>query len=272
MRGRFKGVALAAGLTVAALMAQGASAEALRLSGTGGAMPMMQQVAAAYADAGGPEIEIIVGLGSGGAIRATADGAIDLAVSSRELTPEEAAAGLRAAGFARTPLVLVTSRAEPPGLASAELAGIFAATSPKWPDGTPISLILRTASDTDAQLLEAYFPGMEQALAAARLRPELPVTSTDQDNAALAEQLPGSLVQAGLSQIVSERRDLRAVALDGVEPTLANLHSGAYPYEKRFYLVYTENSAAAARGLLAFMHSGAGQGVLRASAALPVAE
>ena len=272
MRFLFSGFALAAALASALLAPPEAWAQALRLSGTGGAMPMMQRVAAAYAGAGGPAIEVIIGLGSGGAIQAAADGAIDLAVSARDLKPEEAALGLTAVRFARTPLVFVTSRADAPNINSADIAAIFSATRPQWPDGTPASIIMRTASDTDSLLVQDLFPGLKEALEAARQRPELPVAPTDQDNATLAEQLPGSLVQAGLSQILTEKRNLRLVTLDGVEPTLANFEAGIYPYEKRFYLVFTEKTGAGAQALLEFMRSGTGRGVLRDSGSLLVAE
>jgi phosphate transport system substrate-binding protein len=262
--------ALAVAVAVSLLAMSEASAQALRLAGTGGGMPMMQKVAAAYVGTGGPRIEVIVGLGSGGAIKAAADGAIDLAVSARDLKPEETALGLTAVHFARTPLVFITSLDDPPNLNSADIAGLFAAVQPRWPDGTPLSVILRTASDADSLLVQDLFPGLREALEAARIRPELPVTPTDQDNATLAEQLPGSLVQAGLSQILVEKRDLRVVTLDGVAPTLANLENGTYPYEKRFYLVFPDRKAATAEALLGFMRSDSGRGVLRDSGSLLV--
>ena len=100
-------------------------------------------------------------------------------------------------------------------------------------------LILRTKFDGDTILLEQRFDGMREAIAVARTRPEFPIAPTDQDSANLAERLPGSFVQAGLSQIVTEKRNLRFVPIDGVEPSLANLESGKYPYEKDFFLVYS---------------------------------
>lgn len=270
MRWLFSMVAFVASLMAGPLAGHDALAQSLRLAGTGGAMPMMQRVATAYAAAGGPQIEIISGIGSAGAIQAIADGAIDLAVSARELRAEEVALGLTEVPLARTPLVFVTSRTDPPSLSSADLAAIFSAVKPLWPDGTPASIILRNASYVDSQLVENGFPGMKEALAAARQRPEVPVAPTDEENVALAEQLPGSLVQAGLSQVITEKRNLRLVTLDGIEPTLANLENGTYPHEKRFYLVYAERTGAAARALLGFVLSEAGKGVLRGSGSLSV--
>jgi phosphate transport system substrate-binding protein len=189
-----------------------ASAQALTLGGTGGAMGMAERLGAAYAAADGPQVEIIPSLGSSGAISAVADGAIDLAISSRPLRTAESARGLVAIPIARTPLVFATSRQESSTLGSADISAIFASVDPKWPDGAELRIVLRPASDTDLPILADYFPGFAEAVESARQRYEIPVAATDQDNAALAEELPGSLVHAGLSQLLTERRNLRTVA------------------------------------------------------------
>jgi phosphate transport system substrate-binding protein len=262
--------ALLAVLGVVAFAAP-AAAQPLRLGGTGGGMGMVQRVADAYAETG-TRIEVIPGLGSSGAINAVADGAIELAITSRRLKPAEEERGLKAVLFARTPVVWVTSHPAPPGIRSAEIPGIFAATSPKWPDGSPIRVILRTPSDTDVAIVEGYFPGLAEAFMEARRRPEIPVTATDQDNTAAAEQLAGSFVHSGLSQIVTEKSNLRVLSLDGVRPTLENFESGAYPYEKPFYMVYAADSAEAVARLLEFLRSEPGRTLLRDAGSLPVVE
>ena len=259
-------VSLALGFTPA--LAGEASAQALKLGGTGGAMGMAEKVAAAYAAKGGAAIEIIPGLGSSGSISAVADGAIDIAISSRPLKPAEAERGLTAVAIARTPLVFATSLAAPPALNSADIPAIFASVDPKWPDGSDLRIVLRPASDTDVALLRDYFPGLAEAMEAARQRPEIPVAATDQDNATLGEELPGSFIHAGLSQLLTERRNLRTMAINGVEPTLENIESGVYPYEKRFYLVHSAK-AAGAEGLLGFLRSAQGVTVLRDAGCAP---
>jgi phosphate transport system substrate-binding protein len=266
----FANLAFAVFLAGPLLAGDGASAETLRLAGTGGAMPMAERVAAGFVVSTGIGIEVIPGLGSKGAIAAAADGVIDLAVSARSLTPEEAARGLTAIPFARTALVFITSHAKPNSLKSTELVGIFGSTNPKWADGSSLNIILRTKFDGDTLILEELFPGIQDAIEAARTRPEIPVAPTDQDNATLAEHIPGSFVQAGFSQIVTEKRNLRFVPIDGVEPTPENFETGKYPYEKIFYLVYPAKGKAAAERLLDFLRSAKGQDILRETGNLPV--
>jgi phosphate transport system substrate-binding protein len=272
MRASFSKLAVAAFLAGPLLAGNAALAETWRLAGTGGAMAMVEQIAAGFADATGVTIEVIPGLGSKGGIRATADGAFDLAVSARPLAPEEASMGLTAMPMARTALVFVTSHRQPNSVKSAELTGIFKATNPKWADGSPMNLILRTRFDSDTILLGQHFEGMSEAIEAARLRPELPIAPTDQDNATLAERMPGSFVQAGLSQIVTEKRNLRFVPIDGVEPSLETLESGKYPHKKDFHIVFSAKTKAVAERLLEFTRSEKGRRILRETGNLPIAE
>jgi phosphate transport system substrate-binding protein len=168
--------------------------------------------------------------------------------------------------------VFITSHRKPNSVNSVDITGIFAATNPKWADGSPIHIILRTRFDSDTVILEQRFTGMREAMAGARKRPEIPVAPTDQDNADSAERLSGSFVQAGLSQILTEKRNLRFVPIDGVEPTLENYESGKYPYEKVFYLVYPARTKVAAERLVELIRSAKGQSILRETGNLPVAE
>jgi phosphate transport system substrate-binding protein len=254
------------------LTGNGASAETLRLAGTGGAMAMVDRIAAEFDVATGIKIQIIPGLGSKGAISAAADGAVDLVVSARLPNPDEAGLGLTASPIARTALVLVTSHRKPNSLNSTELPGIYSAANPKWADGSPVHIILRTRFDGDSIILAQRFRGMSEAMEVARQRQEIPVAATDQDSADLAEHLAGSFVQAGLSQIKTEKRDLRFVPIDGVEPTLENFESGKYPYEKIFYLLYRTNMRATAERLVDFIRSAKGRSILRETGNLPAGE
>ena len=123
-----------------------AAAETLRVAGTGGALGMLQRIVAEYAAVSGVQLELVPSLGSKGAIRATADGVIDISVSARPLDTDEAARGLTAIPFARTAFVLVTSNRNPNSLNSIELAAILKATNPKWADGSIVRAVVGLSS------------------------------------------------------------------------------------------------------------------------------
>jgi len=261
----------AAALLVFALFGGGiATAANLRVGGTGGAIEMMRHVGAGFTAAGGTKVDIAMSLGSNGALRALADGVIDIAVTARQLGTDESPAGAAVVPVARTPLIFATSHPKPDGLKSTELANIFSSDKPLWSDGTPIRIILRTRLDADTMLISDLFPGMRESFGKARLRADLPVAATDQDNTRMAEAVPGSLVSAGLSQLEMEKRSLRYVAIDGVMPSLAALESTAYPYGKVFYLVFPPERGATAELFLDFIRSKAGRRLLDESSNLPV--
>lgn len=248
-----------------------ASERAVRIGGTGAALGLMTRLAAAYtAQAPGAAIEVLPSLGSSGGIRALGEGVIEIAVSARALRQEEAASGLRAVPLSRTPFVLVTSHPEPPGIAGSDLASLYAEPAAAWPDGTPLRIILRPASDSDSMLLERHFSGMRAALAKARQRVELPVAQTDQENVTLARELEGSLTTATLTQVITEDLPLAPLSIDGAAPSLENLQSGRYPYYKDLILVRRAESRAAVDGFLAFIESPRGRRVLRDAGNLPL--
>jgi phosphate transport system substrate-binding protein len=252
------------------LPAATADADALRIGGTGAAMKAVERLGELCIGDGATRIEVIAGLGSSGGIRALSEGLLGLAVSGRPLRPEEAAKGLTQVAVGRSPFGLATSHPNPNGLKSSEIASLFASENPTWADGTPLRIILRPQNDSDTAILGQLFPGMGAAIERARQRRDIQTAGTDQDNATLAEALPGSLTGAAYTQIKLENRRLRLVTIDGVEPTLENFERGTYPYGRSLYFVLPVQPSSAARQLLACLRSPEGMAALRITGNLPI--
>jgi phosphate transport system substrate-binding protein len=243
-------------------------ASELRVGGTGSATELLKHLGDAFAKHSETRVEVIPSLGSSGAISALGDGVLDLAVSGRSLKPEEQNKGLTVALAMRTPFVIATSHPKPEGLKATDLAGVFSASKPTWADGAPMRPILRPRSESDTILMGALFPGLAAAIEIARNRPDIPVAATDQDNAEMAERLGGSLIASTLTQLLMEKRNLRPVAIDGVEPTFSNFVGGTYPYGKDLRFVVRSNPTPATERFLAFLASPQGQDLLREAAVL----
>jgi phosphate transport system substrate-binding protein len=257
---------------VAALIANSASTETLRMGGVGASTAMLPPLFAAFDPKGEHQLEFIPALGSSGGLRAAADGALDIAVSGRLLKPAEKTQALTQALAIRTPLVLVTSQANPAGLNSANIADIYQSAKAKWPDGSPVHIILRPESDSETPVLGRMFPRMVQALLQARNRGEIPVAATDQDSADMAEQTHGSLASSTLTQVQMEHRKLSLIAIDGVAPSLDNLERGSYPFAKTLYFVVSPEAGPLAGRFIAFLRSTEGQAALRATGTLLAAD
>lgn len=255
------------GLVIAVLLGLTniASADTLRIGGVGAATAFLPDLFAAFERGEAIKLKIVPSLGSNGGLRALQDGVLDIAVSGRSLTPEELRLGLTQSATIRTPFVLITSHPRPNGLKSTAIADIFKSPKATWADGSPIRIILRPKSDSDTLVLGHMFPGMAAAIEQARRRQDIPIAAFDQDNANLAERMVGSLAGSTLTQIKMERRNLRFVAIDGVEPSLENFQSGAYPYGKVLAFVRPAKKAPAAERFIAFLRSSAGQTALHAT-------
>lgn len=260
---RLGGLLTAILFSAAAAPAHGAD-RSIQIGGTGSGLGVMAALADAFS-AGPPDIsiEILPSLGSSGGVRALVDGAVDIAVTSRPLKASESESDLRELHIARSPFVLVTSHANPDPIEADAVQGIFADPSARWSDGTPIRIILRPERDTNTTILAQHFEGLDQAVANARSRPEVPTAPTDQDNIQLAQQLAGSLTAASLTQIVTERANLRTITISGIEPTLENLESGTYPLHIDLFLIARADADEAVADFVAFVLSEDGRRTLR---------
>jgi len=235
---KFRRISRAAGgYVLAMVLAVPAMSASLHIGGTGAATEPFRRIGAHFTANTGVQVEIISGLGTSGGVSAATEGVLQLVVAGRGLSPGEVARGLKVARSVCTLYVLATSHASPGSLDSIAISGIYAQSAPVWRDGKPIRVVLRPKAESDNVTLAALFPGMEQGIAAARARDSVPVGATDQDNADLAEQIPGSLIGSTFAQILTEHRALRFVAIDGQTPSLDAFESGHYPFVKRLFIV-----------------------------------
>jgi len=242
----------------------GAAAEEFKLGGSGAALGTMQRLAEEFT-AGNPDIRItsVPSLGSGGGIKAVVAGAIGLAVTSRPMNESERKLGAVEMEYARTPFVFaVSTQSKVTAMTSGELADIYAGRRVTWADGSPVRIVLRPASDVDTEMVRNISPEIRSGLAAAEARPGVRFSVNDQDAANDLERIPGAIGPSSLALIVSERRALRALKLDGREPTPTNAASGAYPYYKRLFLVTGAKRSAAVERFVAFVRSPAGRKIL----------
>jgi phosphate transport system substrate-binding protein len=245
---------------------------AVRVTGTGTALGAMRRVAAAFEKASpGDAVQVLPSLGSSGAVKAVADGAIDLALTGRPLKGEERSPGVVALPYARTPFVFAAGpRVGVSGISPEEAVRIYHGDLVAWPNGERVRLVLRPRTDVDTTLVASLSPAMATAVDAALRREGMLVAATNQDVHEILVRTPGSVGPSTLTQILTEDRSLRALAWNGVEPTLENLAEGRYPLEKTLYAVVRTPASAALRRFLAFLSSRQARIILRETGNLPV--
>ena len=237
------------------------------VGGSGSWRASLRLVAQAFG-ASHPEASVVIvpGLGSDGGLHALRARAIDLAVISRPLKEEERKPDILAVEHARSPFVFAASpRTKVAALAMSDLPRLYRGELATWPDGSPLRLVLRAQFSPDTELLKSLSPAMNQAVQAAMQRPGMRLTYDDAVNADVLEKVPGTLGTITLAQIISEKRGLQALALDGVAPSVAALMQGRYPYYKSMVLVSRADASPLTRQFIGFLRSPAGRDILEAN-------
>lgn len=269
---RWKRATTAASLLVAFAWSASVEASDVTVGGTGMALATMSRVAEAVrAQTSDIEIKVLPSMGSGGGLKALRDGVIDLSLSARRLKANEVEVGLREAFCFKTALIFATQQAHVSNIDLRELPGIYRKIDPRWPDGAPLKIVLRAASGSEMPYLSDRVEGLHAAFEAAKARPEVPIGITDQMNLDIAEDLEGALAITTLLQIVSERRALSAVPVNGVLPSPDSLADGTYPFDMKVCVVEKKGKTSApAQAVLDFLTSDAGRAVVGDLGALPV--
>jgi phosphate transport system substrate-binding protein len=256
-----------AGAAAGAVLSLASTAQAgpdIRIGGTGNALGAMRLLASVYTKQN-PETQVVVmpSLGTSGAIKAVPKGAVDIGLSSRPLTDEESRAGAVAVEYARSPLVFAVSvKTKAMNLSLEQVVDIYNGKLTTWPDGNQIRPVLRQAGDDNTRQIRQISAALDKALSVAEQRPGMPFATNDQETADKLESIPGALGVTTLCLIKAEDRSLRALTLDGVEPTPANGAAGKYPHVKRIYYIIKSEPSPEVKRFVAFIRSPAGQDIL----------
>lgn len=240
-----------------------AVAETIRISGTGGAIGTMRILGEAFRKTNqGIRVDILPGMGSSGSVKAVLAGRLDIGLSGQTLSGEERARGVVETRYARTPFVFgVNSTLKVTGLTLEGLSAIYGGKR-DWEKGKRIRLVLRLPEDSDIPVLKSMSPAMSAAVDIALRRKGMIVATTDHDAADAIESVPGAFGGTTLSLVLSEKRALRVLALDGVVPSVRTMADRSYPYRKTFSMVTRENPSAAVRRFIDFVRSPAGSAIL----------
>lgn len=236
----------------------------LKIGGTGTTLETVRLLAVAF-EKDNPKVSVAVlhSLGSTGGIKAVISRAIEIGVSARPLTDAERRQGITAVEYGRAPLVFAASPVTgATGITSAQLLDIYAGKRLTWPDGTTIRVIMRPAGDINTILLKAMSPQLNTAISAAEKRPGMLFALTDQEALENLEKVPGALGSTSLSEVLGRADLIKALTLDGIEPTPQALIEGTYPVGFSFLMVARMPPAPLVESFFAFVLSEKGQKIL----------
>ncbi|MHC1728866.1 MAG: PstS family phosphate ABC transporter substrate-binding protein [Syntrophobacteraceae bacterium] len=210
-------------------------------------------------------IEVPGSIGTRGAIRAAADGAISLGLISRPLTEDEQELGLTAVPYARTAIVIAAHPSvADEGISSRELIDIYRGTKTRWKDDKEIIVQSREKTDSGFNVLMQKIPGFEEAYSQSYAAKRWSVYFTDQDaNRALSTK-PGAIGVTDIGMINTERLNIKVLKIDGLLPGAENVSNGQYPFVRDLSFIYRKgNLPEAAKVFLDFVRSEEGAKILR---------
>lgn len=244
----------------------------VRVDGSAGVIPLVAELARAYAETGtGDSIAMGGGLGSRARLDSLASGAIDIALASHGLDPEDLSArGLVAREIAQGAVVFgVHPGVSLPGLSEAQVCDIFAGRIGNWRElggpELPIAPHLRPATEVDAEVV------LEQVACWKTLTPGERVITVAEPSAMVRAiaTTPGAIGMTSSMLIRQGNLPVRELALDGVTPDTANVAGGAWRLRRKFLLVVRADHDPAVARFLAFVESTQGVEVIRAAGAVP---
>jgi phosphate transport system substrate-binding protein len=248
------------------------TAEVIKIGGTGAALGPMKQLAAAF-EKSNPGIKVVVlpSMGSRGAVKAIAQKAIDIGILGRPLNDDEAGRGESAVQFAKTPFIVIANKdVGVDDISMKDIVKIYRGDMLRWPDGNRIRIPLRPDFDASTLILRKISPEMSAAVDMARSRLGTLKADTDQNNASVIQETSGAVGFSALSLVLSEKRKVKILRLDGVAPSLNNLSNGTYPLFVPLFTVTKKEASEGVRKFLNFLRSGEGKRILAQNGCLSI--
>jgi len=229
------------------------------------AVPVAQRLTSAFAAKHPGMVWTVKEVGSSAAFALVTGAEADAGFLSREATIDDRDQA-QVIGLGYSAQVIIVHQANPvTDLSQQQLRGIFSGTVKDWSEvgGTPgaILVILRPDSSPTRAALDPLLraPGgayRQDAVPAPDAETMVNIVATSSRAIGMVSA-PHLTAAAGAP---------RAIAVDGVAPTRANVSSGTYPYRRAVTLIFRANSSLmrpGARAFRDFVHGEDGQRILR---------
>lgn len=238
--------------------------ETIKIGGCGSSLGTMKIIASSF-EKKYPEIKVNVlsSLGSIGGVKAVVKSGIDIGITGRPLNKEELKFNLNVIEYAKTPLVFITRKNIPvSNVNDTDIVKIFNGTAKRWDDGELIRPILRQPSESNAIIIRKISPEISKAMDIAMSREWRIVALTDQETVDLVEKTPGAFSFSTLTQIISEKRNVKVLNYNGSLPLLNGKVNVSYPIFKTHYIITKPKISDAVKKFLMFLKSSEGRKIL----------
>jgi phosphate transport system substrate-binding protein len=234
-------------------------------------LPFTQKAAEEYLKKYPHESVTVSGTGSGEGVKSLIDGVVDLAASSRDLSPEEVDRAkanrvtLVRHAVAQDGLAVIVQAKNPVrALTMGQLKGIYLGEILNWRDlGGEDRVIVPINRDSSSGTFEMW---VELVLHGLKHRPDAQVQSS---SGAVAYAVAGNRHAIGYVGLGFLGGEVGLVAVDGVEASLATVEDGSYPISRPLYVFSRVDASPAAQKFLDFLQGPEGQALLGAEGYAP---
>ena len=230
-------------------------------------IPVMKD-AAQQIMAANPKISLTVaGGGSGVGVQKVGAGLVDIGNTGRPLTPEETAQyGLKSFAFALDGVAVAVNPQNPVNtLSPQQVRDIFAGRIKNWQEvggkNAPINLFTR---DEASGTREVFWEKLLQK------GPVLDKANVVAYNGAMKVALaqdPNAIGYLGIGHVDAT---VKAIKLDGVEPTQENAKSGKYPVVRHLYMNTKGEPQPLVKAFIDYIYSPAGAKIIQKSGYIPL--
>lgn len=250
----------------------GATAEeTIRIDGSSGVRPLAKALGKAYADVpDAAAVEVGKGLGTKARLGALEAGTIDIATASHGVDPAALAKrGMALHTIARIAVVFgVNAEVSVSSLTERQICDIYAGKLTNWHalGGAELPIAPRTRPDREVDAAV-----MRKGISCLTNLGMAPTVKVNKKSGQMARDLATTVGAIGMTTTTRVRRSegkIRAVAYNGVAPTVTNVANSTYPFTREAYLVTKAKPSAKVAAFLEFVRSNKGAAVLKANDAI----
>jgi phosphate transport system substrate-binding protein len=247
----------------------------ISIKGSTTVLPITQKAMEEYSKINKNAAISIDGSGSGNGIKALIDGTADIANSSREMKDKEIELA-KSKGVVVEEIAIALDCLAPvvhpdnklDNVTLDQLKGIYTGSISTWdklPGSGSIENIVVVSRDTSSGTFESWH---EIVLKKADVRKDAMMTAS---SGQVATSVAGNKKAIGYVGFGYLNESLKALKVNGVEPTIENGKSGKFPISRKLYMYVNKNKVSKeARAFIDYILSSEGQSVVKKAGFIPV--